>query len=749
MVEAPFVSGPDAGRSASPVSAELAEALDGLPVLVWISGPDKGGIYFNRAWLDMTGRTIDQEIAEGWMESVHPEDLPILGGCAAAFAHRKPFEIEFRLRRRDGSWRWIIDKAMPRFASNGEFLGYIGCCLDVSERREIDAALVVSEARLQLAQDAASVGTYDWDIAENRITWSSGMFRLYGIDPATPHDEIYPAWLARIHPDDRERADRETREFVEKAEDLSIEFRVVHPANGIRWIQGRGRMVRDADGHPVRMIGANFDITQRRSAEQALRESEQRLRDIAENFPGIIFRRITYPDGRVEYPYFSGVAEHVFHIPRERLQAIRSMDEIIRLIHVEDVSEMLARYERAAATLTPMDIEGRVLADDGEVRWVRSISRPRPRDDGALIWDGVLVDVTEQHRQQGERERAATMLRMAMEIGGIGTWEFNPADATIVGSGITNAVFGLAEDDRPRPLDDYVRAVHPEDAQRVQSGLLEGAAQKRSTAREYRIVTSTGDTRWIQSSGSFVRLADGSERLIGALYDISDRKRHEQERETALRQQEVLLKELNHRVKNNLQMVSSVLQLQAARLGDGGAREQFSRAIERIQTISDLHAQLGINDGLGPIDFGEYLQELSGKLRNSVLVEGLVELRCQTVRCEIDLDRAVPLGLIVNELVTNSIKHAFPDGSSGRISISLQWGGADELVLAVSDTGIGARPVSKQGRGLGTQLIEGLSRQVRATLETRQEAGLTTVIRIPAVRDDKQDRDVRWRGASS
>lgn len=733
MVDASFANEPGLGGTPREISGELAAALDSLPVPVWVSGPDKGGVFFNRAWLALTGRTQEQELGDGWMSGVHPDDLPALESCADAFLNRRPFEFEFRLRRHDGAWRWLLDQATPRFAADGEFLGFTGCCVDVTDRKEVEDALRRSEERLQLAQQAASVGTYDWDIAENRITWSPGMFSLHGIDPATPPDGIYAAWLERLHPDDRERANRETGAFLESAGQLEIEFRTVRPDGAVHWIQGRGTIVRDADGKPLRMIGANFDVTERRAAEEALRESEQRLRDIAENFPGIIFRRVTQADGRIEYPYFSGVDEHVFHIPRERMGAIRSMEEISKLIHFEDLQGMLERYQHAAATLTPLELEGRVVSDDGEVRWVRSISRPRPGEDGALIWDGVLLDVTEQHRQRGERERAATMLRMAMEVGGIGTWEFDPASGRVIGSHITNAIFGLPQDDGERPLDDYIAATHPEDADRVRDGLLKGAAQKRSTAREYRVAPAGGDVRWVQSSGAYVRLADGSERLIGALFDITARRRHDEEREAALTQQQVLLRELNHRIKNNLQMVTSVLQLQASRLRDAEAREQFRRAVDRVQTIGDLHAQLGFDGGLGRIDFGEYLQQLSDKLRNSVLAERGVELRCRTVDCSLDLDRAVPLGLVVNELVTNSIKHAFRQDRDGVISISLERDGED-LVLAVGDTGQGRPADAPAGSGMGTRLIEGLSRQVGATIETRAGPGVTTVVRIPAAR---------------
>jgi PAS domain S-box-containing protein len=715
--------------------ADLAAALDDAPVLIWISGPDRRAIYFNRSWLEFTGRTMDEEAGDGWTSGVHPDDMAALQACSTeAFALQQPYQIELRLRRKDGAWRWMLDKAAPRFTAEGEFAGFVGSCTDITEAKETQARIRSSEERLQLAQEAAAVGTYDWDIQANRITWSPEMFRLHGIDPATSPTELYDAWVTRLHPDDKERADEETRRFVESAEGLSIEFRVVHPDGEVRWIQGRGRMIRDSQGRPIRMIGVNVDATERKQAEDALRESEQRIRDIAENFPGVIFQRITYPDGRIEYPYFSGVDEHVFHVPREQLDQLRTMDDVAKLIHYEDLGEMLKKFEKAAATLTPLDIEGRVLIGDRE-RWIRSISRPRPRDDGALIWDGVLLDVTEQHRRDSERERASALLRSGMEVAEIGTWEIDPATGSTLGSAVTNAIFGLAANGAPLPMDDYLRAVHPDDAERVRQGLQEAMTRKTNFSEEFR-VRSDSTIRWVASRGSYLQLADGTERLVGAVFDITERKHHEEEREAALDHQQILLRELNHRVKNNLQMITSVLQLHAGRVRDQEAREQFDRVVERVRTIADLHAQFGSEDRVGQIEFGQYLQQLCDKLTHSVLADRPIGLVCRTDACMIDLDRAVPLGLIVNELVTNAIKYAFPANASGSITLELERKPDDRLVLRVSDSGIGLPAEADKHPGLGHQglgmiLVEGLRRQVGATIEVTGDPGVTYVISAP------------------
>ena len=339
--------------------------------------------------------------------------------------------------------------------------------------------------------------------------------------------------------------------------------------------------------------------------------------------------------------------------------------------------------------------------------------------------------VGEQHHDLGERERAVTMLRMGMEVAGIGTWEIDPATIATVGSPVTNAIFGFAEDDQARPLDDYLRDVHPEDVDQVRRSFLDAAARKTNTSLEYRIRKPDGTVRWVASRGAFMQLADGTERLLGAVFDITERKRQEEQREAELDHQQMLLRELNHRIKNNLQMITSVLQLQSSRARDAEQREQFGRVVERVQTIADLHAQFGTDDRVGQIEFGTYLQQLCDRLRASVLAERPIELVCHTDRCMIELDRGVPLGLIVNELVTNSIKYAFPGSAAGTITIELRREAGDTLVLCVGDSGTGLPRGADRRRGLGMMLVEGLGRQVGATIERSDDPGVTYRITAP------------------
>jgi PAS domain S-box-containing protein len=112
---------------------------DIAPVMIWMSGTDKEGVFFNKGWLEFTGRTVDQEMGEGWLKGVHADDLVhCLDVCSTAFSNREPFTVEFRLRRKDGEYRWLLDTGTPRFDADGQFLGYIGSCIDIAARKQAE-----------------------------------------------------------------------------------------------------------------------------------------------------------------------------------------------------------------------------------------------------------------------------------------------------------------------------------------------------------------------------------------------------------------------------------------------------------------------------------------------------------------------------------------------------------------------------------------------------------------------------------
>lgn len=187
---------------------------------------------------------------------------------------------------------------------------------------------------------------------------------------------------------------------------------------------------------------------------------------------------------------------------------------------------------------------------------------------------------------------------------------------------------------------------------------------------------------------------------------------------------ELLLKEIHHRVKNNLEIVSSLLALQSAQIDDQGIKAAMLEGQNRVQSIGIVHQKLYQRDNLAAIEMKDYFLNLSESVLDSFGAEDRVTIECAMEQLDVDIDTAVPLGLIVNELLTNTLKYAFPDGRKGIVQIRLKKSQTGMLHLEVSDDGVGKHGVTK-GTGFGTQLVSLLTRQLSGTMREEVHNGTT------------------------
>ncbi len=206
----------------------------------------------------------------------------------------------------------------------------------------------------------------------------------------------------------------------------------------------------------------------------------------------------------------------------------------------------------------------------------------------------------------------------------------------------------------------------------------------------------------------------------------------EAEKDALLRQKDVLFKELNHRVKNNLQLISSLLSIQSRRITDPKARAEFVTAQQRIRTIASLHSRLCRDErGFGTVRAEVYLKELSDHLRSLLLAERpRISLVARGDDFTIDIDRATSVGLIINELVSNATKHAFQEGDSGTILVELRHE-AETCTLCVADDGRGRESVASAERGVGLKLVNLLTTQLGGTIHQDSIRGIRTTISFP------------------
>ena len=248
---------------------------DAAPVLIWMAGVDKLCTFFNKPWLEFTGRTIQQEMGNGWAEGVHPDDLQkCLEVYTQAFDARQPFVMQYRLRRNDGEYRWVSDQGVARHTAQGGFAGYIGSCVDVTELMRKEEALREFEERVVLAAQAAHLGVWEMDPDTNEVWMSDSARTLFQFDSEPRLD--HAALQDRVHPEDRALRDSAIKRAIETEREYEIEYRILLPDGNLRWIGGRGRCLTGENGKGARLIGVSIDITPRKLAEaEALQHREE------------------------------------------------------------------------------------------------------------------------------------------------------------------------------------------------------------------------------------------------------------------------------------------------------------------------------------------------------------------------------------------------------------------------------------------------------------------------------------------
>ena len=263
------------------LDSRFCEVMDAAPVMIWVSGEDKLCNWFNRPWLEFTGRTMTQELGNGWTEGVHPEDYDrCLQIYISHFDVRKEFRMQYRLRRHDAEHRWIDDIGVPRYARDGTFLGYIGSCIDIHSHRateeelrnlkeRLEHSLVAERAesahRLQEALSAGSVVAFEWDVSADTTRRSDNASQILGLDQQQLTTGA--SFVARINPDDRARYMAQLSGLHRDNSSYSTTYRFTRPDGREIWLQDTAKAEFDATGRLVRLSGLGVEITERKHAE--------------------------------------------------------------------------------------------------------------------------------------------------------------------------------------------------------------------------------------------------------------------------------------------------------------------------------------------------------------------------------------------------------------------------------------------------------------------------------------------------
>jgi PAS domain S-box-containing protein len=366
---------------------QFRKIADSAPVLIWMCDTVKTSSFFNVAWLNFTGRTMEQETGFGWLDGVHPEDKEqCINIFEAAFKKQEKFYMEYRLRRYDGAYRWVSDNAVPRYTPEGTFEGFIGACHDIHEKVTYQQKLKEDDDKLNVVIDSSELGIVEVNMVDNTINSSSRFKEIIGFPSDYQH--TYEEVIEKIIPQDRIKRTN----AIEKAKvDGKTHFtaRIQYSQDEIRWVEARGRITYDENSKPIRLLGTFRDMTLEKQRQQEIEESERKFRTLADSINQLIWTA----DSNGNLNYFNRYSYRYSKIASELL--FEKGWEL--LIHPDDKDISYQYWKDSLISGNDFLCEHRLRRHDGQFRWHICRAIPQKDKEGTIqMWVCTSTDIHDQ-----------------------------------------------------------------------------------------------------------------------------------------------------------------------------------------------------------------------------------------------------------------------------------------------------------------------------------------------------------------
>ena len=407
---------------------------------------------------------------------------------------------------------------------------------------------------------------------------------------------------------------------------------------------------------------------------------------------------------------------------RQDLAAAFTRDSLQHLMRV--LPERVEAY-REGRTATYTDEIEQTCRNGGSL-WTETRTRLFQNEaNGRLEMCGISRDRTAQRQDEAIKRESKARLDLIHHCARLGYIDIDSRSLQVFWSDETFRLLGYEPQSFIPTHQQFLERIHPEDLQTVREDLSALLMENTIPDSEYRIVRPDGETLWVYGRGELVRDEQGKPlRYIMVLFDITVRKRNDQQLRASVREKEVLLKEIHHRVKNNLQIISSLISLQASHVKDEESKVLFEESRSRIRALALVHERLYWSESLASIDFTEYLKGVIQDLTHG-RENGEISIDLDAEHISLDVDRAIPCGLIVNELCTNALKHAFVERTGGAVVVSLHHGPNNQVILGVRDNGVGLPADLDVFRetSMGMTLVTSLVDQIGGSLSVNRIGG--------------------------
>ncbi|MEB3341114.1 PAS domain-containing protein [Okeania sp.] len=722
-------------------------------------------IYISPSYEKIWGYSCDELYASpsSFLNIIYPEDRPQVAQKLANFWEKEE-EKEYRIVLPDGEIRWILERSFPIKNQAGEVDRIARIAQDISKDRLVDQKLRLIQQQLELALETSGNGLWDWNIITGKCYYSVRWLEMLGYDE-NDLPRNFDSWEMLIHPEDKDWVmDALNLHLEDSSFIFAFDYRLRTKSGEWKWIATYGRVVaRDETGKPIRMICTHTDISDRKAAEVTLQQQlklEKLVSTISASFINLHPNQVdsTLQVALKQLSELIGAdRSYLFLVSSDRTQVsntyqcfatgIETETDSLQNFSIDDLPWLMEKLYKFEVVYIPLvsnlPLEAstekqRLLAQSiqsllcipmvsgtqliGFVRFdgIRQLPNWTNSTINLLTIIGkIFVSALEYQEAELALRESEQRFRMMADSAPVLIWMsgrdclfsyFNQTWLNFTGRSLEEEIGN-----------GWQQGIHPEDVEYYLETYQVNFQTHQPFNIEYRLRRADGEYRWIFDTGvPRFNLNNIFAGYIGSCIDISDRKKAETQLQISLQEKEVLLKEIHHRVKNNLHIISNLLDLQSDYIEDERIMELFADSQNRIQTMALIHEQLYQSKDLGQVNFREYIHNLMDNLLCSYINrESIINPIINVESITMNLETAIPCGLIINELVTNSLKYAFPNSENGEVVIELYQDEEEKIHLTIRDNGIGIPPDFdwQNSPSLGLKLVRILSKQLKAEIE--------------------------------
>ena len=620
---------------------------------------------------------------------------------------------------------WIDTSKVPLCNIDGVPFGVLGVYEDISERKKAEELLRTSEANLKAAQSQARLGSWEYDMRTQQYFWSEELFRIFGCDPLSgvpsPDD-----FFDRLYPDDREQAVCHFRQSLSQQVPYRAEWRILQPDKNIRWIEAQGRPIFDGSEHVVKFAGTAQDITERKQIEAQVRSSMQLLQTIIDHSQYLIYAKDF--DGRFVLASQS-LAEFFGQQSAEQLIGKTSHDFLPKNIADKQRDNDI----RVAEKKSLLKVEEYAKALDGFHTFITT-KFPLYNDDGEMYAVcGTSVDITEQKRTEEELKKIRMLLEATEQLSSTGGWEWDIELQKMTWTEGAYSIYGFSPDDfspgAPHLFEKSINCYDAENREKIIFLFEQCVTQGKSYTLESRFTSETGRRLWVLTKAHAVIENGLIIKVLGSIMDITDQKVAEEEIRRQLAEKEMLLREVHHRIKNNIASIEGLLLLQSESVNSPEAVSILVDAGSRVHSIRVLYDNLLMVDNYKEISAKKYIENLIDTIVQLFPNHDNITVHKEIDDFVLDSKRMFLLGIIVNELITNVVKYAFVEKESGEIIISLtQNKNTVQLTIQDNGTGLPENFNINESSGFGLMLVRMLTEQLGGSYTAKTTDGIQSIL---------------------